>query len=318
MAKEVELAAPPSLLSSNLISHGGRYLTYASRSDLITVNASNFATQFKCRLSGGDIHHAAGVEDPGTNHIIVIACTANAGATLVINGSETISVGPTTSGETAACAAVQYDSSSGALWAVVGCSGGSVLLQGAAFKDGSVALSGQPIAVQAHEGCFVAAVDAHRTGVQLQEVKLVSGDSRGKVILWTGSQPTRVIPAVDPTDAIAAVRFVRNGAYVAVAYGCGALHLIDAASGAPHLRVRAHSRWIHAMAYCPLRDYLCTASEDSQLYVWNMAAAEAAEVYIARAAVPNEIPTGVAFNGQGTEVILLTYDTPKVRVYACA
>lgn len=142
---------------------------------------------------------------------------------------------------------------------------------------------------------------------------VVTGDTSGELQFWN-NQFKVYVSAPSEKDCVTAVTCFDS--FVAAAYGSGAIRLYLAQTGALRVDIGAHSRWVNAMSYCPQRHLLATVSEDSLLCLWRVPTNENPRVVlVGHKHHQHMIPTGVAFAGDGSSVMVSAYDYDRLKVY---
>lgn len=312
---EVALPQVPALLYNNLLAHrGGAYLSFAADAAVYTVQAATGAPCFPpLRFSAGQVVHLAALEDPAEQSVVLVAVLSARTAVLAVNGHQINTLPGPANDAALMCAALAKVPGTEELVIAVGTADGVPLLHRCTLQGHSVPAGEATAPVQAHGGRGVAALDLEVAGGASAAVSMVSGDTGGHVVLWTGGNPVLTIPPESDADAVAGVKFVAMSNAVAVAYGGGQIKLIQRGSGAVAVTIQAHSRWINAFTYNPVRQWLASAAEDGRVSVWNIAAVKPHHVPIASGTVVGELVTGLAFLGDQQALVAAAYDVVALR-----
>lgn len=138
----------------------------------------------------------------------------------------------------------------------------------------------------------------------------VSADTNGDIHFWNNN----FLPFTSISmngDCATSVSIFQG--FVAVAYGSGTIRLFLAESGQIHCEIAAHSRWINAIAYNPMKNILASVGQDSLLCVWAMPTPQNGEVSpLGFRSFPNQLLTGVAFRDDGTSLTCAAHDVDKL------
>ncbi|KAG5507516.1 hypothetical protein JIQ42_07814 [Leishmania sp. Namibia] len=313
---EVQLPSSPALLYNNLQLHrGGAYVSYATDSAVYTMHTSTGAPcSPPLHFSRHHVHYLAALEDAAEDIVLVVILSTGI-AIIVVNGQQA-HVLPKQGGDAAlVCTAVARVAGRDEMVVAVGASNGISLC-------GRYTLKGQPVPsaevttpAQAHARRRITALDLEAAG-DGSRVEMASGDAGGHVVLWTDSTPTLIIPPESDTDAVTCVRLVSIRDAVAVAYGGGQIRLIQRGSGAVAIAIQAHSRWINSMVYSAAQQWLASAAEDGQIFVWDITAVDPNLVCIANGAVKHELLTGIAFLGEPRALLAVSYDVLALRFFS--
>ncbi|KAK7201420.1 WD domain, G-beta repeat [Novymonas esmeraldas] len=316
----VPLAHPPGLYPNNMCTHrGGAYASYAAESAVHTVQVATGAPCFRpLRFTEGRVHHLAAVNDAATQDVVLVVVLSARLVVLVVNGQQTHALSEPCGDAALTCAAAARVAGSEEMVVAVGASQGRLARcrltsQGRRVEGAEEVTELAP----AHGGRGITAIDLECiTGGPATSVAMASGDAGGHVVLWTDGHPVQTVAPECDADAVTCVRLIASSNAVAVAYGGGQLRLIQRSSGAVAVTIQAHSRWIHTLVYSPARQWLATAAEDGQLYVWSVTAVDANRVCVAHGAVKDELPTGLAILEDERALLLTSYDVATLRTFA--
>ncbi|KAG5511240.1 hypothetical protein JKF63_07182 [Porcisia hertigi] len=313
---QVPLPHSPLLLCNNLQLHrGGECVSYATSTAVYTIGTSTGTPCFDpFRILGDRVQHIAALDDPAETNIILVVLCARA-ADIVVNGQRTHTFSAEGRDALLTCTAVTRVAGKNEMVVAVGTSDGTPLCRHYTLQGEPVSSQEVTVPVQAHASRSLTALDLEIVeGVAY--VQMASGDAGGYVTLWEGNNITRVIPPESDTDAVTCVRLIAASDTVAVAYGGGQVRVVQRSTGAATIVIQAHSRWINTMVYSAAHHCLASAAEDGQISVWDLASVDPNSVCIASGAVANELPTGLAFLGNASALVAVSYDVLKLRFFS--
>ncbi|KAG5486766.1 hypothetical protein LSCM1_08022 [Leishmania martiniquensis] len=311
---EVVLPHSPALLYNNLqLHHGGAYVSYATDSAVYTIQASTGAPHFPpLRFSRHHVRYLAALADAAESIVLVVVLSG--GMAIIIVDGDQAHVLPKQAGDAAlTCAAVARVAGRDEMLVAFGASNGIPLCCRYTLKGQPVPSVEGTAPVQAHASRSITALDLEAAGEGSS--MMATGDAGGHVVLWTDSNPTLMIPPESNTDAVTCVQLIPVRDTVAVAYGGGQIRLIERGSGAVAITIQAHSRWINSMVYSAAQQWLASAAEDGQLLLWDISSVDPNAVCIARGAVANELPTGLAFVEDSCALLAASYDVLALRFF---
>lgn len=140
---------------------------------------------------------------------------------------------------------------------------------------------------------------------------MISGDEKGKIVVWKAGgyfQKLRVIDGYNyPASSI---RLWKN--FVVAGYGSGHVRVFNSETGVIIAEIAAHARWINAIDIAEDSGILLTTSEDSYFRIWNLSNFEVVQ----QTSIGDIQITGAKFlDSEGTKFGLTGYDLTDVLVY---